>query len=98
MVSSAGVTAGSRSKTSSPAPAIVPDWSAATSAASSTTSPRAVLIRNAALLHPAEPVGVHEMARLGRGRDSGATRSPPRASTSSSDASRLGAEGGGLLR
>src|SRR3989454_9032076 len=41
------VICGSRSYTSSAAPAIVPARSAATSAASSTTSPRAVLIRKA---------------------------------------------------
>ena len=49
------------------AAAIWPDWSAATSAASSTTSPRAVLMRKADVPHPAEALGVHEVARLGRG-------------------------------
>src|SRR2546427_11108544 len=47
IVQRTGVTAGSRSNTSSPAPAIVPSFSAATSAASATISPRALLIRNA---------------------------------------------------
>src|SRR2546427_3580112 len=47
IVKRSGVTAGSRSNTSSPAPAMVPCLSAATSAASSTMSPRALLIRNA---------------------------------------------------
>src|SRR5438034_7272072 len=47
IVSSSGLMAGSRSYTSRPAPAMVRALSAATSACSSTTSPRAVLMRNA---------------------------------------------------
>src|SRR4029077_19702593 len=47
IVRRSGVTAGSRSNTSRPAPAIVPCLRAATSAASSTMSPRALLMRNA---------------------------------------------------
>src|SRR3989454_204110 len=47
IVRSSGVICGSRSYTSSAAPAIVPARNAATRAASSTTSPRAVLIRKA---------------------------------------------------
>ena len=46
---SSGWTSGSRSKTSSPAPAISPSRSAAASAASSTIGPRAVLTRYAEL-------------------------------------------------
>src|SRR5439155_431423 len=47
IVRSSGLMAGSRSYTSRPAPAMVRALSAATSACSSTTSPRAVLMRNA---------------------------------------------------
>ena len=65
-LSSRGFTDGSPSKTSRPAAKMVPDSRASTSASSSTTGPRAVLIEDGCRLHPGELRRADEMAgRLG---------------------------------
>ena len=63
--SSAGLTWGSPSNTSSAAPRIWPVRSASIRAASSTTPPRAVLIRYAVGFHRAQGRGVDQVAGLG---------------------------------